>query len=121
MSSAQASSSKAPSIDDVEKLLSREASAFQREVEVERILKAFKLKSVNLVTCMLVSADGPPFCAVTSIFLNPKSPYEMLDLSETATPEDIKKKYRQLSLCTVRLAPRCSFPSILTVHHLDIP
>jgi DnaJ homolog subfamily C member 8 len=30
--------------DDLEKLLSREASAFQREVEVERILKAFKLK-----------------------------------------------------------------------------
>ncbi|KAF7424525.1 hypothetical protein PC9H_009832 [Pleurotus ostreatus] len=69
MSSAQASSSKAPSIDEVEKLLSREASAFQREVEVERILKAFKL-----------------------------NPYEMLDLNETATPEDIKKKYRQLSL-----------------------
>jgi len=31
---------------DVEKLLNREASAFQRELEVERILKAFKLKSV---------------------------------------------------------------------------
>jgi len=30
--------------DDLEKLLSREASAFQREVEVDRILKAFKLK-----------------------------------------------------------------------------
>lgn len=29
---------------ELEKLLSREASAFQREVEVERILKAFKLK-----------------------------------------------------------------------------
>ncbi|KAF8349053.1 hypothetical protein F5887DRAFT_1242835 [Amanita rubescens] len=29
--------------DDLEKLLSREASAFQREVEVDRILKAFKL------------------------------------------------------------------------------
>lgn len=29
---------------DLEKLLSREASAFQRELEVERILKAFKLK-----------------------------------------------------------------------------
>lgn len=33
-----------PSDADLEKLLSREASAFQREVEVERILKAFKLK-----------------------------------------------------------------------------
>lgn len=32
--------------DDIERLLSREATAFQREVEVERILKAFKLKYV---------------------------------------------------------------------------
>ena len=29
---------------ELEQLLSKEASAFQREVEVERILKAFKLK-----------------------------------------------------------------------------
>lgn len=29
---------------DLDKLLNREASAFQRDVEVERILKAFKLK-----------------------------------------------------------------------------
>jgi len=29
---------------ELEKLLNREASAFQRELEVERILKAFKLK-----------------------------------------------------------------------------
>jgi len=35
--------------DDIEKLLNREASAFQREVEVERILKAFKLKWVSSV------------------------------------------------------------------------
>ncbi|KAL9714392.1 DnaJ subfamily C member 8 [Leucoagaricus gongylophorus] len=55
--------------DDIEKLLNREASAFQREVEVERILKAFKL-----------------------------NPYDILDLEFSATPEDIKKKYRQLSL-----------------------
>ncbi|KAJ4494793.1 hypothetical protein C8J55DRAFT_497671 [Lentinula edodes] len=54
---------------ELEKLLSREASAFQREVEVERILKAFKL-----------------------------NPYDILDLDETATQDDIKKKYRQLSL-----------------------
>ncbi|EMD33532.1 hypothetical protein CERSUDRAFT_118105 [Gelatoporia subvermispora B] len=54
---------------DVEKLLSREATAFQREMEVERILKAFKL-----------------------------NPYEILDIDERATPEEIKKKYRQLSL-----------------------
>ncbi|KAF8920402.1 hypothetical protein CPB85DRAFT_1211641 [Mucidula mucida] len=71
MSSNEASSSKAPppAADDVEKLLSREATAFQREVEVERILKAFKL-----------------------------NPYDILDLDETATADDIKKKYRQLSL-----------------------
>lgn len=48
-SSAAASSSKPastapPANDDLEKLLNREATAFQREVEVERILKAFKLK-----------------------------------------------------------------------------
>ena len=30
--------------DEIEKLLTREASALQRELEVERILKAFKLK-----------------------------------------------------------------------------
>ncbi|KAJ8521381.1 hypothetical protein ONZ45_g1950 [Pleurotus djamor] len=83
MSSSQASSSKAPAKDggdlaEIEKLLSREASAFQREVEVERILKAFKL-----------------------------NPYEMLDLDETATAEEIKKKYRQLSLykCPHERAP----------------
>jgi len=29
---------------DLDKILNREASAFQRDVEVERILKAFKLK-----------------------------------------------------------------------------
>ncbi|KAH8099968.1 DnaJ-domain-containing protein [Cristinia sonorae] len=64
----QASSSSKPD-EDLDKLLSREATAFQREVEVERILKAFKL-----------------------------NPYEILDLTESATPEEIKKKYRQLSL-----------------------
>ncbi|KAL1949478.1 hypothetical protein VTO73DRAFT_8359 [Trametes versicolor] len=68
-----ASSSRAPlkdaATEDIERLLSREATAFQREIEVERILKAFKL-----------------------------NPYEMLDISEDATPEEIKKKYRQLSL-----------------------
>ncbi|KAI0719280.1 DnaJ-domain-containing protein [Cerioporus squamosus] len=66
-----ASSSKPgePSADDIERLLAREATAFQREIEVERILKAFKL-----------------------------NPYEILDISEEATPEEIKKKYRHLSL-----------------------
>ncbi|KAI0044039.1 DnaJ-domain-containing protein [Auriscalpium vulgare] len=55
--------------EELEKLLNREASAFQRELEVERILGAFKL-----------------------------NPYDILDLTESARPEDIKRKYRQLSL-----------------------
>ncbi|PSS19957.1 hypothetical protein PHLCEN_2v3130 [Hermanssonia centrifuga] len=54
---------------EIDKLLSREANAFQRELEVERILVAFKL-----------------------------NPYEILDIDESATPEEIKRKYRQLSL-----------------------
>ncbi|KAG8748155.1 hypothetical protein FRC10_008888 [Ceratobasidium sp. 414] len=54
---------------DLDKLLAREATAFQRGIEVERILKAFKL-----------------------------SPYELLGLDMGATPTDIKKRYRQLSL-----------------------
>ncbi|KAG9314989.1 hypothetical protein JVU11DRAFT_4098 [Chiua virens] len=68
-SSSKSSSSNIPADVELEQLLSREASAFQREVEVERILKAFKL-----------------------------NPYDILDLDETAKPEDIKRKYRQLSL-----------------------
>ncbi|KAG8766119.1 hypothetical protein FRC12_007077 [Ceratobasidium sp. 428] len=55
--------------DDLDKLLAREATAFQRDVEVERILKAFKL-----------------------------NPYDLLGLDTDATPADIKKRYRQLSL-----------------------
>ena len=48
-----ASASSATATDaELEKLLNREASAFQREVEVERILKAFKLKCV-VVDCTL--------------------------------------------------------------------
>ncbi|KAF8071837.1 hypothetical protein FPV67DRAFT_1412529 [Lyophyllum atratum] len=54
---------------ELEKLLSREASAFNREVEVERILKAFKF-----------------------------NPYDILDIEETSTQEEIKRRYRQLSL-----------------------
>ncbi|EIM91069.1 DnaJ-domain-containing protein [Stereum hirsutum FP-91666 SS1] len=75
MSTEASSSSSTPkpevSISDaeLEKLLNREASAFQRELEVERILVAFKL-----------------------------NPYDILDLTETARPEDVKRKYRQLSL-----------------------
>ncbi|KAG2147541.1 DnaJ-domain-containing protein [Suillus clintonianus] len=66
------SSSKTPtstSDTDIEQLLSREASAFQRELEVERILKAFKL-----------------------------NPYDILDIDESSKAEGIKRRYRQLSL-----------------------
>jgi DnaJ family protein C protein 8 len=66
---AQPPSTPATSDAELEKLLSREASAFQRELEVERILKAFKL-----------------------------NPYDILDIDESATAEDIKRRYRQLSL-----------------------
>ncbi|KAJ1307358.1 hypothetical protein OPQ81_001463 [Rhizoctonia solani] len=57
------------STTELDKLLSREASAFQRDVEVDRILKAFKL-----------------------------NPYDILGLDPTCTPADIKKRYRHLSL-----------------------
>ena len=42
-----------PTQDDLEidKILNREASAFQREIEVERILKAFKLKYAPSIYC----------------------------------------------------------------------
>jgi len=69
---AMSSGSSTPSIStdaELEKLLSREASAFQRELEVDRILKAFKL-----------------------------NPYDIIDIEETATAEEIKRRYRQLSL-----------------------
>ena len=44
------SSTSTPALSDtdLERLLNREASAIQRELEVERILNAFKLKSVSL-------------------------------------------------------------------------
>jgi len=43
---ADAPSNPKPSQDelDIDKILNREASAFQRETEVDRILKAFRLK-----------------------------------------------------------------------------
>lgn len=47
------SSTKAPGTADIDKILKSEASAFQREVEVERILKAFKFKCVS-------SSNKPP-------------------------------------------------------------
>jgi DnaJ family protein C protein 8 len=88
-----ASSSKQTSTSanlDIEKLLSREASAFQRELEVERILKAFKFKSVPFLPYLQTSFD---------VFS--RSPYDILDIDELATPEDIKRKYRQISLCAL--------------------
>ena len=58
-SSTSAAPSKAatPAVDDVDidKLLNREATAFQREMEVERILKAFKLKCVS--PCCIIAYD----------------------------------------------------------------
>jgi hypothetical protein len=60
----------ASTVDDLDKLLNREATALQRDLEVDRILKAFKL-----------------------------NPYDVLDLDGKATPDEIKKKYRQISLC----------------------
>jgi hypothetical protein len=59
MSTQTSSSSKLPPTPptstsdlELEKLLSREASAFQRELEVERILKAFKLKYLPSIHCL---------------------------------------------------------------------
>lgn len=84
------SSAPTPAISDAEldKLLSREASAFQREIEVERILKAFKLKCVHFLPFIY-------FYLTSHIY----SPYDILDIPETATQEEIKRRYRQLSLC----------------------
>jgi len=55
--------------DGVDSLLNRQALAVQKEMEIDRILKAFKL-----------------------------NPYEILDLEPLAPVEAVKKKYRQLSL-----------------------
>ncbi|KAG8879296.1 hypothetical protein FRB97_001779 [Tulasnella sp. 331] len=61
----------APAVDveELDKLLAQEESAFQRDLEVERILKAFKL-----------------------------NPYAVLELTPKATESEIKKRYRTLSL-----------------------
>ncbi|KAJ7678923.1 DnaJ domain-containing protein [Mycena polygramma] len=73
MSSASSSSKPPPPASvteaEIDRLLSREASALQREIEVERILKAFKL-----------------------------NPFDILDIDESSTAEEIKKRYKQLSL-----------------------
>lgn len=56
-------------VDELDKLLAQEESAFQRDLEVERILAAFKL-----------------------------NPYAVLELTPKATESEIKKRYRNLSL-----------------------
>lgn len=88
-SAAGSSSQVSYSDAELEKLLNREASAFQRELEVERILKAFKLKYVvlrNLVKYFILQ-----LCLL--------SPYDILDVDEKIPAEGVKKKYKQLSLC----------------------
>jgi len=87
-SSSSSSIPKVPDDLDIEKILNREASAFQREVEVERILKSFKLKLVTLF-----------YSALSGIAHNRNSAYDILDIDENASADDIKKKYRQISLC----------------------
>ncbi len=76
------------SATDLERLLNREASAIQRELEVERILNAFKLKYAFT-----------PHSYYPSSHDTTGSPYDILDLEPSAKAEDVKKKYRQLSLC----------------------
>lgn len=55
-----------PTDAELEQLLSREASAFQREMEVERILKALKLKYAPM-SCFIQLADNVPCIAVHTI------------------------------------------------------
>ncbi|KAH8090736.1 hypothetical protein HD553DRAFT_303230 [Filobasidium floriforme] len=54
---------------DIERLIAQEASDFIKELEVERVLKSFKL-----------------------------NPYDILDLGINATENEIKKQYRKKSL-----------------------
>jgi DnaJ family protein C protein 8 len=78
---------------DLERLLNREASAIQRELEVDRIFNAFKLKSVFVSSSSWAPSRELIFHALSC------SPYDILDLEPSATAEEIKKRYRQLSLC----------------------
>ena len=91
------SSTPAPALSDanIERLLNREASAIQRELEVDRIFNAFKLKSVSI--------SSPSCLYLTVLFC---SPYDILDLEPSVTTEGVKKKYRQLSLCELPLSTR---------------
>jgi DnaJ homolog subfamily C member 8 len=94
------SSTPATALSDAEldRLLNREASAIQRELEVDRILTAFKLKYV-------FASPFPLFSVLISHFF-PPSPYDVFDLEPSATAEDIKKRYRQLSLCEQPLSTK---------------
>jgi DnaJ family protein C protein 8 len=85
---------------DLDRLLNREASAIQRELEVERILNAFKLKSVSLLF------SSWALSRLLTSYRHTCSPYDILDLEPSATADDIKKKYRQLSLCELPLSTR---------------
>ncbi|KAG8755851.1 hypothetical protein FRC14_003613 [Serendipita sp. 396] len=69
MSGPSTSTTKRPANDEIDKLLNRELTAVSRDVEVDRILRAFKL-----------------------------NPYDILDIDPSASPEEIKKRYKQLSL-----------------------
>ncbi len=97
------SSTPPPAISDadLERLLNREASAIQRELEVDRILNAFKLKSVFVYS----PSWAPPRCLYifTPLLC---SPYDILDLAPSVTAEGVKKRYRQLSLCELPLSTR---------------
>lgn len=46
------------------------------------------------------------------------SPYDMLDIEETATAEEIKKKYRQISLCAsfYHISGRNSLNLLIVIH-----
>lgn len=90
-SSTDAAAEPSASNPDLERILNREASAIQRELEVDRILNAFKLKHV------FTPHSHYPLSHDTT-----GSPYDILDLGPSATAEDVKKKYRQLSLCELR-------------------
>ncbi|KAJ7274289.1 DnaJ-domain-containing protein [Mycena haematopus] len=72
MSSASSSKPPPPTSDteaEIDRLLSKTASSIASSEEVERMLKSFKL-----------------------------NPFDILDIDESSTPEEIKKRYKQLSL-----------------------
>ncbi|KAK1231572.1 DnaJ sub C member 8 [Marasmius sp. AFHP31] len=107
MSATEASSSTAttePKKDDqdIEKLLSREASAFQREIEVERILKAFKLNPYDVLdldeTCFPAAENMMPTRRQTVIHPD-KTPHERapeaFDLLKKAETELSDKTKRE--------------------------